>query len=206
MTTRALAGSADALRKCITDGGVAVFPTDTVYGLCCDPENAAAVRRLYALKGRDADKPAALLCFSLAAALALLPELGERTRSALRALLPGPVTLLLPNPRARFPLTGGQLLGLRVIDVGLSLDLPVLQSSANHSGDAVGCRLEDVPQAIRDGADLVIDGGVLPGIASTVVDLSRFELDGSWRAVRQGALDEPALAARIGSAYGGPAA
>jgi L-threonylcarbamoyladenylate synthase len=198
MTTRAPAGSADELRKCITDGGVAVFPTDTVYGLCCDPENAGAVRRLYALKGRPADRPAALLCFSLAVALELLPELGERARGALRQLLPGPVTLLLPNAEGRYPLTGGELLGLRVIDIGLSLDLPVLQSSANRSGEGDARRIEDVPLAIRDGADLVIDGGELPGVASTVVDLSRLDLDGSWRVVRQGALGEGAVAARIG--------
>jgi L-threonylcarbamoyladenylate synthase len=204
MTTRALAGSADALRKCITSGGVAVFPTDTVYGLCCDPENVGAVRRLYALKGRAADRPAALLCFSLAVALELLPELGERARGALRELLPGPVTLLLPNAQGRYPLTGGELLGLRVIAVGLSLDLPVLQSSANRSGEGDARRIEDVPLAIRDGADLVIDGGELPGVASTVVDLSRLDLDGSWRVVREGALSERAVAARIGPSNGGP--
>jgi L-threonylcarbamoyladenylate synthase len=206
VTALALAASEDALRECIVGGGVAVFPTDTVYGLCCDPENAGAVRRLYALKGRETDKPAALLCFSLAAALALLPELGERAREALRALLPGPVTLLLANPRRRFPLTGGELLGLRVIDVGLSLDLPVLQSSANRSGEADQRRLEDVPRAIRDGADLVIDGGELPGVASTVVDLSRFDLDRSWRVVRHGALGERAVAARLGPPNGDPSA
>jgi L-threonylcarbamoyladenylate synthase len=205
MKAVALAGSEDALRQCIVGGGVAVFPTDTVYGLCCDPENAEAVRRLYGLKGREPDKPAALLCFSLAVALALLPELSERVGDALRALLPGPVTLLLANPRRRFPLTGGELLGLRVIDVGMSFDLPVLQSSANRSGEPDRRRLEDVPLAIRDRADLVIDGGELPGVASTVVDLSRLDLDGSWRVLRDGALGERVVAARLGPPNGGSA-
>jgi L-threonylcarbamoyladenylate synthase len=197
MKTVALAGADDALRDCLASGGVAVFPTDTVYGLCCDPENAAAVERLYELKGRPSAKPAALLCFSLGAALALLPELGERTRGALRALLPGPVTLLLPNPQMRFPLTGGELLGLRVIDVGLTLESPVLQSSANRSGGADARRLGDVPPAIRESADLVIDGGVLPGIPSSVLDLSRFEPDGSWGIVRAGALSEHEVRATL---------
>jgi len=182
-----------ALRHCIGSGGVAVFPTDTVYGLCCDPEDAAAARRLYALKGRLPDKPAALLCFSLEVAVGLLPELGPRTRHALRALLPGPVTLLLANPRRRFPLAGGELLGLRVIDVGLSLAQAVLQSSANHAGGADARRLADVPRSIRDGADLVLDGGELPGVRSTVIDLGRFEEDGSWRVLRAGALGEDAV-------------
>jgi L-threonylcarbamoyladenylate synthase len=182
------------LRECIVGGGVALFPTDTVYGLCCDPESAAALARLYALKGRPADKPAALLCFSLETALALLPEAGERTRSALRALLPGPVTVLLANPLRRFPLAGGELLGLRVIDIGLSLATPVLQSSANRSGGHDARRLQDVAPAIRDHADLVLDGGTLPGKPSTVVDLSTIEHGGGWRVLRRGAFSEADLA------------
>jgi L-threonylcarbamoyladenylate synthase len=189
-----LAASSEALRECIVGGGVALFPTDTVYGLCCDPESAAAVARLYALKGRPADKPAALLCFSLATALALLPEVGARTRAVLGALLPGPVTVLLANPLRRFPLAGGDLLGLRVIDIGLSLATPVLQSSANHSGGRDARRLQDVARAIRDGADLVLDGGTLAGTPSTVVDLSTVEHGGRWRVLRPGAFSEADIA------------
>ncbi len=192
-------GSAAVLRECICAGGVAVFPTDTVYGLCCDPTDPGAVARLYELKGRAADKPAALLCFSLDAALAVLGELGERTRSALRVLLPGPVTVLLANDERRFPLAGGELLGLRVVDIGVVLELAVLQTSANRAGEPDACRLGDVPSQIRQRADLVIDGGELPGVPSTVVDLSRLEIDSSWRVVRQGALDERALARALGT-------
>ncbi|HUB76034.1 MAG TPA: Sua5/YciO/YrdC/YwlC family protein, partial [Solirubrobacteraceae bacterium] len=111
--------------------------------------------------------------------------------------LPGPVTLLLPNPRRRFPLTGGELLGLRVIDVGLELDLAVLQSSANRSGGPDPRRLADVPAAIRDGADLVLDGGQLPGVPSTVIDLGGYELDGAWRVLRAGALAPEAVAGAL---------
>jgi L-threonylcarbamoyladenylate synthase len=194
---RSLSGDSAALRECVAGGGVAVFPTDTVYGLCCDPGSAAAIDRLYALKGRDQRKPAAVLCFSLEVALATLPGVGERTLAAIRALAPGPVTLLLANPLRRFPLTGGELLGLRVIDVGLSLQMPVLQSSANRAGGRDARRLEDVPRAIRDGADLVLDGGELPGVPSTVVDLSALEADGSWQIVRPGALSDAAVAAAL---------
>ncbi len=83
---------------------MAVFPADTVYGLACDPLNRAAVTRLYELKGRPAAQPAAVMFFSLAAALEALPELGGSERAALRALLPGPLTLLLPNRDDRYPL------------------------------------------------------------------------------------------------------
>jgi L-threonylcarbamoyladenylate synthase len=194
----ALAGASGALAESLAAGGVAVFPTDTVYGLGADAENAAAVRRLYALKGRAPDKPAAVLFTSLELALAVLPSTGERIEAALRALLPGPVTALLANPGLAFPLTGGgERLGVRVIDIGLDLPRPVLQSSANRAGGADARRLGDVPRSIRSGADLVIDGGELPGVPSTVVDLSALETGGGWRIVREGALDAGAVAASL---------
>ena len=180
------------LEAAVAAGGVVVFPADTVYGLACDPESARAVARLYELKGRPPDKPAAVMFFSLERALAALPELGPRTRAALEQLLPGGVTLLLPNPARRFPLACGpdpETLGLRVPDLPALRDVsvPVLQSSANASGGPDPRRLADVPESIRAGADLVLDGGELPGTPSTVVDLRPYEQARDWRIVREGA-------------------
>jgi L-threonylcarbamoyladenylate synthase len=191
---------AEAFSRVVAGGGVAVFPADTVYGLACDPEDAAAVARLYALKGRPADKPAAVMFFDRAAAFAALPGLGVRTRAVLEALLPGAVTVLLPNPRGRFPLACGPdpgTLGLRVPDVPAlrGVSRPVLQSSANVAGGPDARRLDEVPPAIRDGADLVIDGGELGGTPSTVIDLRRFEEDGVYAIVRHGAVPEAEIAA-----------
>ncbi len=194
---------AKAFDACIAAGGVAVFPADTVYGLACDPDNADAVERLYALKGRPTGKPSAVMFFDAALAVAALPEVGERTRELMARLLPGAVTLVLPNPRGRYPLAGGEALGLRVPDVPLlrGVGRPVLQSSANAAGAPDARRLEDVPEAIREGADLVIDAGELPGTPSTVVDLRRFEADGTWSVVREGAVAESTIeeAARMSS-------
>src|SRR5690348_13183403 len=92
------------VERVIRGGGVVLFPSDTVYGLACSPDDDAAVERLYALKGREPDKAAAVMFFALDKALAALPELGERTRAALGQLMPGAVTVLLPNPRRRWPL------------------------------------------------------------------------------------------------------
>jgi L-threonylcarbamoyladenylate synthase len=184
-----MTADAEALERCIAGGGVAVFGADTVYGLACDPEDAAAVERLYALKGRPAGKPSAVMFFDASRALAALPELGPRTRALMERLLPGGVTLLLPNPRGRYPLAGAGL-GLRVPDVPAlrGVGVPVLQSSANLAGAPDARRLEDVPAAIRSGADLVLDAGELPGTPSTVVDLRRYEEDGNWETVREGAV------------------
>jgi L-threonylcarbamoyladenylate synthase len=174
--------------RCIAGGGVAVFPADTVYGLACDPEDAAAVERLYALKGRPPAKPAAVMFFDLAP----LEQLPPRTRSALQQLLPGGLTVLLPNPEHRFPLACGpdpDTLGLRIPDLpALAGAPPVLQSSANLAGGADARRLADIPLQIRDGADLVIDGGELPGTPSTVLDLRAYESGGAWRVIRAGAV------------------
>ncbi len=208
----------DALRleECLARGGVAVFPADTVYGLCCDPLNESAVRRLYELKGRPAKQPAAVMFFALAAALSALPEITASERAALGALLPGPVTLLLPNREDRYPLASGprasdtkqegpeeegrrdrggsEALGLRVpawsppLAALGTVRRPVLQSSANRSGESDARRLLDVPASIRAGADLMLDGGELPGIPSTVLDLREYERRGTWRIVREGPL------------------
>ena len=197
---------ATRLQACLAGDGVAVIPTDTVYGLACNPESATAIRRVYELKGRQPAKPAAIMFFSLAPALQALSELGPRTRAALGALLPGPVTLLLPNPTGRFPLacdpsgSASALLGLRVpaLDWPLaalaSVGVPAAQSSANLSGAADAKRLSDVPADIRTGADLTLDGGKLPGTASTVIDLSEYESSEAWHVVREGPLSPAAVA------------
>lgn len=201
-----LAADALAFGRCVGAGGVAVFPADTVYGLACAPDDERAVERLYALKGRRPDKPAAVMFFGLAAALAALPELGPRTRAALARLLPGPVTVLVDNPRGRFPLACGRdraALGVRVPALGAPLaalaavSAPVLQSSANLSGGPDARRLGDVPAAIRAGADLTLDAGELPGVPSTVLDLRTYERDGAWSVVREGAVALAELAGAI---------
>ena len=183
-------------------GGVAVFPADTVYGLACDVHSREAVERLYRFKRRRLDKPSAVMFFDVALALAALPELGERTRAALARLLPGPVTVLLPNPERRFPLACGDdpsAFGLRVPVIGLLAGVawPVLQSSANLAGGPDPRRLDDVPEPLRRGADLVIDGGELPGTPSTVVDLRSLESSGEWGIVREGAISRDDVAAAL---------
>lgn len=181
-----------AFEACIHAGDVAVFPADTVYGLACDPENPAAVDRLYALKGRPPAKPAAVMFFSLQ----YLPPIPER---ALK-LLPGPVTVLVPNPARLFPLACGptpEVLGVRV-PAGSPLAgarVAVLQSSANHSGGADPKTLDEVPEDIVRGAKLVLGAGPLPGTPSTVVDLT---VD-PWRIVREGAVTAAEVASRLAS-------
>lgn len=183
--------------RCIAVGGVALFPADTVYGLATEPEMREGVDRLYRIKGRRPDRPAAVMFFDRESALAALPELGERTRAALERLLPGPVTVVVPNPARRFPLACGPVpdrLGLRVPALSGALEplaavrWPVLQSSANPSGGPDARRLADVDPTIRERVDMQLDAGELPGTPSTVVDISGYEDGGSYAVLREGAM------------------
>jgi L-threonylcarbamoyladenylate synthase len=192
--------------RCISVGGVALFPADTVYGLATEPDSREGFDRLYALKGRPPLRPSAVMFFQRDLALASLPELGPRTLAAFERLLPGPVTLLVPNPAARFPLACGpdpQTLGVRVpaltgaLEPLASARWPVLQSSANPSGGADARRLEDIDPHIRAGVDLQLDGGELPGTPSTVIDLRAYETEGGYEIVRDGALSPGDVAARL---------
>jgi L-threonylcarbamoyladenylate synthase len=193
--------------RCIAVGGVALFPADTVYGLATEPDSREGVDRLYRLKGRPPERPAAVMFFALRAALDALPELGERTRAALERLLPGAITAIVPNPARRFPLACGPepgRLGLRVPALHGALAplaaarWPVLQSSANRSGGPEAASLDGVDPHIRAGVDMVLDGGRLPGTASTVVSLEQLEAGGGFRVLRAGAVPEAEVAARLG--------
>jgi L-threonylcarbamoyladenylate synthase len=197
MTTSLDASDATRLQECVAGGGVAVFPTDTVYGVCCDPDDEHAARRLYELKGRPAARACAVMFFALEPALRALGELPDTERLALQALLPGPVTVLLANRAGRFAAacrSDPATLGMRVprLPDALSalgaMSAPVMQSSANLSGEPDARRLQDVPDRLLDGADLVLDGGELPGTPSTVLDLRDFASERRWHLLREGAL------------------
>ena len=192
-----------ALERCISNGGVAVFPSDGLYGLACDPLDAGAIAKIHRLKGRDDGKPSAVMYFSPLAIRELVSGLGARTKAAVSALLPGPVTLVVHNPQRRYPLACRQdpeRLGIRLIGGPLAGTMcPVFQTSANLSGEPAPTRFADVPESILDGVDLAIDGGGLPGLPSTVVDISAIEENGSWQVLRDGALSPGDLASKLAS-------
>jgi L-threonylcarbamoyladenylate synthase len=197
MTSILSESDASRLRDCVTAGGVAVFPTDTVYGVCCDPQDADAARRLYELKGRPAKRSSAVMFFALDPALELLEDLSEADRLALSVLLPGPLTLILANRAQRFTpacRSDPTTLGLRVprlpehLGALEAVEVPVMQSSANLSGQPDARTLAEIPDTLLEAADLVIDGGELPGRPSTVIDLRDYDSTRRWHVLREGAL------------------
>jgi L-threonylcarbamoyladenylate synthase len=165
----------------IRAGQPVVLPTDTVYGLCADPFHEEPVRRLYRLKGREDLQPTAIVAADVDVLLDAVPELGGPPRAIARALLPGPYTLILPNPARRFPwLTGNrpQTIGVRVPAVSGDTALvlgrvrAVAATSANRPGEADPRTVDEIPEELRAGCAAILDIGPLPGTPSTVLDLS----------------------------------
>jgi L-threonylcarbamoyladenylate synthase len=191
----------EALEGCVAEGGVAIFPADTLYGLGCDPSSAVAIERINSLKGRDEGKPSAVLFFAPLAMRELLSTLGPRTREALGALLPGAVTLVVNNPQGRYPRACGdhpERLGIRLIEGPLGgAGCAIFQTSANRSGAPAPSGFSDIDAEVLGGVDLAIDGGQLGGEPSTVVDLTALDSDGSWSVRREGAVGAAQIRASL---------
>ncbi|HET8895108.1 MAG TPA: L-threonylcarbamoyladenylate synthase [Gaiellaceae bacterium] len=193
----------DALRA----GLLAVLPTDTVYGVCASPFTWEPADRLYRLKGRDPHKPSQLLAADVDALFACVPELDEHAGTIVRALLPGPYTLVLPNPARRFRWLTGEnqdAIGVRVADLPaeakqvVSALGAVVATSANLAGGKDPRRVEDIPPSMLEGVEAVVDAGELPGTPSTVLDFTGAEP----RVVREGAVSGDEAIARVREAVG----
>lgn len=190
------------LELCVAAGGVALFPADGLYGLACDPLDRGAIERIHRIKGRDDGKPSAVLYFSPLAMRELIEGLGERTKAALGALLPGPVTAVVANPEQRYPLAcreDAERLGLRLIDGPLAGAMcPIFQTSANRSGEPAPAHFADVPREILTAVDVAIDGGTLTGLPSSVVDLTEIDVGGEWTILREGGVTSEELGQALG--------
>jgi L-threonylcarbamoyladenylate synthase len=171
------AGAEQRLR----DGELAILPTDTVYGIACAAGLPESCARLYLLKQRPAEQPTAIMLGSVEQLLRELPELPDAAAAICRTLLPGPVTLIVPNPGHRFEHLCGRdhdRIGVRVP----TLDPPLVAladavgglmiTSANLRGAPAPARFDQVPRELRAACGFALDGGVLPGTASAVIDVT----------------------------------
>jgi L-threonylcarbamoyladenylate synthase len=192
----------DKVVAAVRAGKPVVLPTDTVYGLCADAYREEPVRRLYRLKQRPETMPTALLAAELEAILDAVPELLGRAAVLARALLPGPYTLVLPNPGRRFRWVTGttpDAIGIRVPELApaaravLERVGVVAATSANLHGGPDPATVAAVPPEILHSAGAVLDVGPLPGTPSTVVDLRSREP----QVLREGAVAAAEARARI---------
>jgi L-threonylcarbamoyladenylate synthase len=161
----------DAAVAALRAGRAVILPTDTVYGLCALPGHEDV---LYELKGRDRSKPVALLAADVDKLVAAVPDLD---RSVLERYLPGAYTLVCGDIGVRVPNLPPAAAEV-VREVGV-----VAATSANASGGPDPRRVEDVPEEIRAACGAIVDAGELPGVPSTVIDLTT----GEPHLLRQGA-------------------
>ena len=195
----------DAAVTAIRAGRPVILPTDTVYGLCTTPYAEEAVERLYALKGRPSRRPTALLASDVDMLLECVPELRGRAAVLARALLPGPLTLVLPNPARRYRWLAGETpdkIGVRVPELPtvaaavLAQVGAVAATSANLAGGPDPRLLDDVPGELRRAVAAEIDAGELPGIPSTVIDVTGAEP----KVLREGAVPAAEALERLAAA------
>lgn len=187
----------DAIVAALEGGGVVVLPTDTVYGLAALATDAAATNRLFAVKGRTADVPLAVLCASAEQALALVDEpVAPGVAAVAERWWPGPLTLVVPRrPGVRLHLgEPHDTIGLRVPDDELIRAVagrvgPIAATSANRHGLPPAVTAQEAREQLGPGVDLVIDGGRREGRSSTVIDATTQP----WRVLRGGPLDAAAI-------------
>jgi L-threonylcarbamoyladenylate synthase len=198
-------GDVERVIAAVKAGQPVLLPTDTVYGLMASAEREDYATRVYRVKGREETKPTALLAGSLESLFECLPELRGRSDVIARALLPGPFTLILPNPARRFR----WLTGVRTDAIGVRV--PELPEASRRVVDAAGClmatsandpggpnpvTLDDVPQRIREAVAAELDLGPLPGTPSTVIDFTNDEPV----VIREGVVPAAEAIARVQSA------
>ncbi|MEK7817135.1 MAG: L-threonylcarbamoyladenylate synthase, partial [Actinomycetota bacterium] len=188
-------------------GGLACLPSDTVYGLACLPQSTAAVKRVYEVKGRGFDKPLAMAFRDTGEVFRLIPGLPAPVRAAVGKLLPGPVTIIIP-------VSSGELAGLDIIRAGSAgvrvisppadelhrrLPSPLAFTSANLSGEPDPVSADEIPGAIKEASDFIIDGGpTRHRRSSTIVDLRLLAEGGGPRVIREGPLSRADIEALLG--------
>jgi L-threonylcarbamoyladenylate synthase len=165
----------DAAVAAIARGGVVAIPTDTVYGLACDPANAAAIDRIYAIKRRPADLELTVLAATIADIEADV-DLSADARSLAGEFWPGALSIVCGLRRRRWgiPRTGVTL-SVRIPDHAIALELlrrtgPLATTSANRHGEAAAATAEEVAATLEGEIDAIVDGGRCGGLASTIID------------------------------------
>ena len=196
--------SEDAVASCalvVTDGGVIVYPTDTIYGIGCDPYNDLAVKRIFMIKARSEKKPLPILTYSMQDAERIV-SLGRTGRMLAERYWPGALTIVARiidhriSPRV---MAGSSSLAVRIPANNCALLLLshcryLVGTSANLSGDRALKSAQEVLNSGLEGYDALLDGGTVEkGIESTIVSV-----EGKPKILREGAIKSKELSHLIG--------
>ncbi len=181
-------------------GQLVVFPTETFYGLGADALSPAALARLFAVKGRDKDRPVGLIAADTTMAFSVAHEVLPSARRLADAFWPGPLTMVLPHPREGYApeLAGPEGVAIRVSAnpvaraLAAGLGHPITATSANLSGQKPASTLDEARASFGDKVKVYLEGGTLTATRpSTVVAVNEDE----WQVLRPGAISETEIAA-----------
>lgn len=162
----------------IKNGGLVVFPTETVYGIGANGLNTEAVEKIYVAKGRNKNKPLILLISNIKMLEEIAEDLTEVEEKLIKAFWPGPLTIILKRKLCVPDIVtgGGDTVGVRLTSGEIARRLieeskcPIAAPSANISGRPSGTIVEEIFEELNDRVDCIIDGGKSKiGIESTVV-------------------------------------
>lgn len=201
ITDESLAQAVEIIR----DGGLIVIPTDTVYGVACDPRNVEAIRKIYMVKQRPKYKPLQVLLASIDGLDALRLDLPVPLNRLAAMFMPGafsPITEARDNCSLatvrRDPATGKTTQGVRIPNSAATLRIlravgPLAATSANRSGEESAQTVDEAVEALGDAVDLYLDGGATPGhVSSTVVAADPHGRDGI-SILREGVIREAVI-------------
>jgi len=183
--------------KAISSGGLAVFPTDTVYGLGTNAFNIESKMQIYKIKGRSFKKPLALLVASIKEVEKLVADITPEVSNMAVELWPGPLTLIFsPSPLGKIINNGQESLALRIPDHPIPLSVikaagvPMATTSANISDEPSAKSGSEAKKCLQGKVNIIIDGGRCPGgMESTIVDVRTFP----WTILREGAISKHKL-------------
>ena len=167
----------------IKDGGVVIMPTDTIYGIIADATNEYAIQRVYEMKKRNENKPMLMLVNSIEMLEKYVSSINDIERKLIDELWPGALTIIFKKRNVSDLLTGGlDTVGIRfpdnklLIDIMNELNVPLLSTSVNVSGDESATCINNINNLILDNVDYVYDVGECKGEPSTIVVVNDNEL------------------------------
>jgi tRNA threonylcarbamoyl adenosine modification protein (Sua5/YciO/YrdC/YwlC family) len=188
------AGAVDAAERALRADGVVLLPTDTVYGIAALPDSAAAMAQLYALKGRPASVPIAILVASRAQAEQLAATVSGPAARVMDAFWPGPLTVVVAahdaDGRGGRPTVGVRCPAHEFVQELARRTGPLAVTSANRHGEATPVDAYDAAKALDGEVALIVDGGPCDGTASTVIDGT----DPALPVLRQGPIRQEEIA------------
>jgi tRNA threonylcarbamoyl adenosine modification protein (Sua5/YciO/YrdC/YwlC family) len=169
----------ERVTEILKEGGIMVYPTDTIYGLGCDIFNKKAIEKIYQLKKRERKKPLSIICADIKE-FAKYTIISDYAYRLMKKYLPGPYTFILKakNEMPKTFLSKNRTVGIRIPDNQICLDIaqklgnPIITTSLNISGEEVMTDPNELTKEMQNKIDIIIDNGPLEKEASSIIDLS----------------------------------